>query len=46
MKREKMAWNVKNGNWLDVATNQRRKMKKWNTINGMSMSEETWSTSK
>lgn len=40
-----MAWNVRNGNWPDVATNQRRKMKKWNTVNGMSTSEEPWSTS-
>lgn len=44
-KGKKMAWNVRNGNWPDVATNQRRKMKKWNTVNGMSTSEEPWSTS-
>ena len=28
--------NIKNGNWPDVATNQRRKMKKGDKINGMS----------
>lgn len=42
-RKKKLAWKVKNGNWPDVATNQRRKMKKWNKVKGMSTFEESWS---